>query len=111
MACALERIGRMQPRREGFVEVLADHCRLEDRLAVHQEHRRLAQRRNGQKPVRLGSQVDVVAPEGDAFLVQDDRCALHIGTQDVAREDERLDLRARIRSVHGDKKGVAFLSM
>jgi hypothetical protein len=43
---AQQRIGGMQTRRQGLVEVFANHRRLEDRQRViDQQHRCLAQRR------------------------------------------------------------------
>ena len=55
---------------------------------AHQQHRCLAQRRHGFEPVGFVGEIDVASREGHLLLVEHDRCALHVGAQRVADQDE-----------------------
>jgi len=63
-----------------LVQIFADdHAFEEDRFftaqLAHLQHRRLAGRRQGQKPVELGRQIDVDPVERHALFEEDDRGA------------------------------------
>jgi len=83
VAGSLQGVLRVQRRCGDFVQVFADHGRLEQALAAHLQHRRLAQRRQGQKPIGLVRQINGAALKRKAFFVQHDGHALHIGAQRV----------------------------
>jgi hypothetical protein len=71
----------MQRLRLRLLQVFQDDRRLESRDIPDQQQRRLAERRDFQKPVRLVGEVDIDPLERNALLVQRDYRALHIGTK------------------------------
>ena len=77
-------IGRMQLMRLGLLEILQNDRGFENWDLADLQHRRLAERRNRDKPIRFVSEVDIDALEGDALFGQRDHRALHIGTELVA---------------------------
>src|SRR5258707_9685466 len=72
-----------------LLEIFEDNGGFENRLVADLKHRRLAERRDRQKPIRLVGEIDVDPLERNALLSQRDHRALHIGAKLVADEFER----------------------
>src|ERR1700760_2627016 len=79
----------MQRTSLGLLQIFQDDGGFEDGVIADDKHRRLAERRNLQKPVRLVGKIDVDPLERNALLCQRDHRALHIGTEIVADEFKR----------------------
>jgi len=73
----------------GLLQIFEDDGGFEDRGVADQQHRRLAERRYRQEPVRLVGKIDIDALEFNAFFGQRDHRALHIGAQFVADQLQR----------------------
>ena len=56
-----------------------DHRAFESRRVSNLENRRFAEWRDRKEPVRLSGEIDVDAREGQRFLSERDRHALHVG--------------------------------
>ncbi len=70
--------------RLGFLKIFQNDGGFENRGVVGLQHRRLAERRDRQKPIRLVGKIDIDPLERNALLGQRDHRALHIGTKPVA---------------------------
>ena len=77
MPGTLERVFRMQPRRDLLVQVLGDRVRLEQGPPVHLQHRDFPVRRQLEEPVRLVAQIDVGDFKVHVLGAQDNHGALY----------------------------------
>src|SRR5438270_2728695 len=78
---ALDRVLRMQTRRDRLVQVLVDSVGFEQRyLVVDPQYRHFLVRRDGEEPVRPVVGLDVAELELGVLLAQDNGGALHPGT-------------------------------
>ena len=84
MLGAPQGIGRMQRAQLGLLKIFQDDGGFENRDIADLQHRRLAERRDREKPIRLVGEIDIHALEGNALFGQRDHRALHIGTQLMA---------------------------
>jgi hypothetical protein len=73
----------------GLLQIFENDGGFEDRPVADLQHRRLAERRDREKPVRLVAEINVDPLEGDALLRQRDHRALHVGAEFVADQFER----------------------
>jgi hypothetical protein len=89
MVGAARRVGRVQRLCLGLLQIFQDDGRFENRVIADQEHRRLAERRDVQEPVRLMREIDIDALEGRTLFGERDHCALHIRAKLVADQFER----------------------
>jgi hypothetical protein len=87
LARTLQRVGRVQARQQGVVQVFADHRRLKDRVLPDQQHRRLAQGRDALEPVGLVREVYIAPGVRHLLFRQDDGGPLDVRAQHVADED------------------------
>jgi len=74
----------MQRTRLSLLQIFEDHRALEDRGFIDFEHRCLAQRRDGDEPLRLVGEIDVNALERHFLFGKRNDGALHVGAQNVA---------------------------
>jgi hypothetical protein len=80
MLGAPQGIGRMQRARLGLLQIFQDDGGFENRDMADLQYRRLAERRNRDKLIRLVGEIDIDIDtlEGNALLGQRDHSALHI---------------------------------
>ena len=90
VAGAIESVVRMKCVGLCILKIFEDNRRFENRRPVHNQDRRLAQRRYGKKPVGLVRKIDVSSLERDTFLSERDRRALHIWAGRIVRRAQQL---------------------
>ena len=69
MLGAVQGIGRVQRTHLRLLQIFEDDRGFEDGVIADQQHRRLAERRNLQEPVRLVGEIDVDRSNGTPFSV------------------------------------------
>ena len=106
VAGAIESVVRMKRVGLCILKIFEDNRRFENRRPVHNQDRRLAQRRYGKKPVGLVRKIDVSSLERDTFLSERDRRALHIWAERMANEVEAHVVSPAICTLPGAKEGL-----
>ena len=80
MPGTLERVFRMQPRRDLLVQVFGDRVRLEQGPPIHLQHRDFPVRRQLEEPIRLVAEIDVGDFKFHVLGAQDNHGALDPGS-------------------------------
>ncbi len=87
MAGALQGARRVKGGRQRVLQILANHCGLEENLAgLEPQKRDLAERGKAKKPIRLVIEINIHPLVRDVLFSEGDRDPLHIGAEVVADE-------------------------